>query len=158
MSLTSHWLGSIPVSAPAADETTGELLTAAARALRRRVAAAFESYDVTPGQSRALHVAVEHGASRPSEIAEALRIAPRSATEVIDALEARGLVTREADLGDRRATRVVPTSEGERLAAVLAEMRQAESEQLLADLPAADRAELDRILRRLLAGHDACGF
>jgi DNA-binding MarR family transcriptional regulator len=147
MSLTQNWLRSIPVTG---EETTGDLLTAAARALRRRFAGALEAYDVTPGQSRALHVVVEHGPSRPSEIAEALRIAPRSATEVIDALETRGLVIREPDPGDRRATRVVPTAEGTRLAVVLAEARRAASERMLADLPAADRADLDRILRRLL--------
>jgi DNA-binding MarR family transcriptional regulator len=141
-------LRSIPVRS---EETTGDLLMAVGRALRRRVAAALESYDVTPGQSRALHVVVEHGASRPSEIADALRIAPRSATEVVDALEARGLVTREPDPTDRRATRVVPTEEGRRLSAVLAEARRVESMRLFAGLSEADRADLDRILRLLLA-------
>ena len=34
---------------------------------------------------------------RPSVLAERLRIAPRSATEVVDALEARGLVERGPD-------------------------------------------------------------
>lgn len=133
------------------DESTGELLVAVGRRLRRGFVTALESYDVTPGQSRALHVVVEHGASRPSEIADRLRIAPRSATEVIDALETRGLVTREPDPGDRRATRVLPTAEGRRLSALLAEARQAESERLLGGLEPSDRAELDRILRLLLA-------
>ncbi|MDH2416624.1 MarR family transcriptional regulator [Nocardioides sp. CER19] len=133
------------------DDTTADLLMAAARTLRRRFAVALESYDVTPAQSRALHVVADHGASRPSEIAEALRIAPRSATEVIDALETRGLVSREPDPTDRRATRVAATEEGRRLSAVLAAARRQESERLLEDLPAGDRAELDRILRQLLA-------
>lgn len=133
------------------EETTGDLLMSVARALRRSFVSALESYDVTPGQSRALHVVAEHGASRPSEIAVALRIAPRSATEVVDALESRGLVTREPDPTDRRATRVVPTEEGRRLAAILADARQAESERLFASLSEADRADLDRLLRLLLA-------
>lgn len=135
------------------DETTEELLMAAARSLRRRFAAALEEYDVTPAQSRALHVVAEHGVARPSAIAERLRIAPRSATEVIDALEARGLVRREPDPGDRRATRVVPTEEGTRLSAVLGHTRRHESEELLAGLSAHDRAELDRILRLLATDH-----
>ena len=45
---------------------------------------------------------------RPSALADALRIAPRSATEVADALEERGWVRREPDPTDRRATRLVP--------------------------------------------------
>jgi DNA-binding MarR family transcriptional regulator len=147
MRLTHDRLGSIPVRG---EETTGDLLMAAARALRRRFATALEAYDVTPGQSRALHVITEHGASRPSEIADALRIAPRSATEVIDALEGRGLVRREPDPDDRRARRIVATAEGERLSAILVAARRQESERQLGALPAADRAELDRILRVLL--------
>jgi DNA-binding MarR family transcriptional regulator len=138
------------VTGTEADETTGELLMAAARTLRRRFQHALESYDVTPGQSRALHVIVEHGATRPSEIADRLRIAPRSATEVIDALEARGLVARAPDPTDRRATRVTVTEEGRRLSRLIAQARWAESERHLARLSDADRADLDRILRRLL--------
>jgi len=148
MRVTRDPVGSIPVDG---EESTGELLVAVGRRLRRGFVTALESYDVTPGQSRALHVVAEHGASRPSEIADRLHIAPRSATEVIDALEARGLVTREPDPTDRRATRVLPTAEGRRLSSLLAEARDAESERLLSALPAADRAELDRILRLLLA-------
>lgn len=154
MRLTQIRLGSIPVGRRTdggGRDTTGDLLLAAARSLRRRWAAALEAYDVTPGQARALHVVTEHGRSRPSDIAEALRIVPRSATEVVDALEARGLVRREPDPDDRRATRVVPTDEGLRLAEVLLEARREASERQLSVLPAPDRAELDRLLRALLA-------
>jgi len=154
MRLTHQALGFIPVKGSAAEETTGDLLMAVARTLRRRFVTALESYDVTPGQSRALHVITEHGATRPSEIADRLRIAPRSATEVIDALEDRGLVTRGPDPTDRRATRVAATDEGLRLSHLLGEARRAESERHLARLTAEDRAELERILRRLLEDGD----
>ena len=43
---------------------------------------------------------------RPSVLAERLHIAARSATEVVDALEERGLVERGPDPDDRRATLV----------------------------------------------------
>lgn len=130
--------------------TTGDLLMAVARTLRRRFATATEAYDVTPGQSRALHVVTEHGATRPSEIADRLRIAPRSATEVVDALETRGLVRREPDPTDRRATRVVPTDEGLRLSGLIAVARREASEAYVARLDRVDREELDRILRLLV--------
>ncbi|MDD0859754.1 MarR family transcriptional regulator [Arthrobacter alpinus] len=42
------------------------------------------------------------GDVRLKDLAERLRIAPRSATEVVDQLEAKGLVRREADPSDRR--------------------------------------------------------
>ena len=132
-------------------ETTGDLLTAVARMQRRRFAAALGNYDITPSQARALHALLVHGVVRLSELADRLRIARRSVTEVVDALEDRGLARREPDPADRRGIRVAMTAEGERLAAVLEEARRAESERLVSRLPERDRAELDRILRLLVA-------
>jgi len=133
-------------------DTTGDLLMAAARALRRRYGTALARWDITPGQARALRiVAAAEEAPRLSEIADRLRIVPRSATEVIDALEQRDLVVRRPDPADRRATCVVATAEGERLATVIEEARAAEGRDYLSVLPAADRAELRRILEKLVA-------
>jgi len=132
-------------------ETTAELLMAVARRLRRRFAAALEGYDVTPSQARALRTVVEEPGVRLSALAERLGIAPRSATEVVDALEARGLVAREPDPADRRALRVTATAEGLRLQRLVHEARHRELDGFADDLTARDRAELDRILRLLLA-------
>lgn len=133
-------------------DTTGDLLMGVARALRRRYAAALAQWDVTPGQARALRRVVEADEPpRLSEIAERLRIVPRSATEVVDALEQRGLVRRQADPADRRATCVVATPEGKRLASVLEDARAKQATAYLSTLPAADRAELRRILEKLVA-------
>lgn len=128
-------------------EATGDLLMTAARSLRRAFGEAMAAYDVTPSQARALRVVAEHGTIRLSVLAERLRIAPRSATEVIDALEARGLVARKPDPADRRATSVVPTEAGTQLREGLESARRTATEQRLAVLDEADRAELDRILR-----------
>ena len=128
-------------------ETTSDLLLMAARSMRRAFGEAMAAYDVTPSQARALRIVGEHGPVRLSVLAEHLRIAPRSATEVVDALESRGLVVREPDPDDRRATRVAPTAEGSRLRTVLDGARREATEQRLAVLGEDDRAELDRILR-----------
>ncbi|KQW53853.1 MarR family transcriptional regulator [Nocardioides sp. Root1257] len=119
----------------------------AARSLRRSFGESMAAYDVTPSQARALRVVAEHGSVRLSVLAEALRIAPRSATEVVDALEERSLVARESDPADRRATCVVPTEAGARLGEVLDEARRSATEQRLSVLSQEDRAELARILR-----------
>lgn len=131
-------------------ETTGELLMTAARSLRRAFGESMAAYDVTPSQARALRVVAELGSVRLSVLADRLRIAPRSATEVVDALESRGLVAREADPADRRATCVVPTEAGARLRDGLTRARRTATEARLAGLSDADRAELDRILRLLV--------
>ena len=86
---------------------------------------------------------------RPGALAEKLGIAPRSATEVVDALESRGLVERTADASDRRATLVVPTDAGRALMFAIRAQRMAESDELFARLDPADRAELTRILLTL---------
>lgn len=131
---------------------TGDLLMTAARALRRRFGATLARWDVSPGQARALRLVVAVDApQRLSELAERLRIVPRSATEVVDALESRGLVARRPDPADRRATCVVATAEGERLAVLIEDARSREADAFLAVLPAADRAELRRILEKLVA-------
>ena len=128
-------------------ESTSDLLMMAARSLRRSFGESMAAYDVTPSQARALRVVAEHGSVRLSALAEALRIAPRSATEVVDALEQRSLVAREPDPADRRATSVVPTEAGLRLGHVLDEARRTATEQRLSVLSDEDRAELARILR-----------
>ncbi|GAW51487.1 MULTISPECIES: MarR family winged helix-turn-helix transcriptional regulator [unclassified Nocardioides] len=133
------------------DDSTSDLLMTAARSMRRSFGEAMAAWDITPSQARALRIVGELGAVRLSVLADRLRIAPRSVTEVVDALEARSLVARQPDPADRRATSVVPTAEGVRLGTALEEARRTATEQRLAVLSDADRAELDRILRLLVA-------
>jgi DNA-binding MarR family transcriptional regulator len=100
---------------------------------------------------RAIRVLTGHERGlRSSELAHHLHIAPRSATEVIDALEAKGLVQRSADPTDRRATLVSLTTRGVELTDEVRRARGAESEKLFDRLSRTDRDHLSRILRRLL--------
>jgi DNA-binding MarR family transcriptional regulator len=131
-------------------ETTGDLLFGTARRLRREFAAALLDADVTPAQARALRAVIETGAMRPSELAERLHIAARSATEVVDALEARGLVERGPDPDDRRATLVRPTGAAQSELVEVDRVRREQSERFLAVLGSEDRETLDRILRILV--------
>ena len=87
---------------------------------------------------------------RPSVLAERLHIAARSATEVVDALEARGLVERSPDPDDRRATLVRPTEAARTELAEVDRVRREQSERFLAVLSEPDRRSLDRILRILV--------
>ncbi|MER7335882.1 MULTISPECIES: MarR family winged helix-turn-helix transcriptional regulator [unclassified Micromonospora] len=132
-----------------AEDGLAEAFWAVTRRLRHRTREALAPWDVTPGQSRALGVLIRHGALRPGALAEHLRIAPRSATEVVDDLEARGLVRRRPDPADRRATLVAPTEEGTRAGQAIHAARRAAVEDLFGDLSPADRAQLARILRTL---------
>src|SRR3954471_1567332 len=136
-----------------ADDATGELaelLVRVARHQRWQWREVLAPWELTPSQARALRVLVGREGVRISQLAEALHIAPRSATEVADSLERRGLVERERDPDDRRAVVVRPTEAGRRLRTEVERARAAATRALFAQLPAEDRAELARILRRLV--------
>ncbi|MGK5740968.1 MarR family winged helix-turn-helix transcriptional regulator [Micromonospora sp. URMC 103] len=131
------------------DETLPEAFWRVARLLRHRTREALAPWDVTPSQARALGVLARHGVLRPGALAEHLRIAPRSATEVVDDLQRRGLVERRPDPHDRRATLVALTDDGVRAGAAIRAARQAETDRFFADLDPDDREQLTRILRTL---------
>ncbi|MGY1755165.1 MarR family winged helix-turn-helix transcriptional regulator [Blastococcus sp. SYSU D01042] len=136
-----------------ADDPTaelGELLMRVARTQRGRWRESLAPWDLSPHQARALRVVTEHDGVRLSDLAEALHIAPRSATEVADGLQERGLVERTPDSRDRRAVVLRPTAEGRRVRAEVGRARAAVDEELLARLPADDRATLARLLTALL--------
>jgi DNA-binding MarR family transcriptional regulator len=96
-------------------------------------------------------VLAHHDGARLSELAEYLHIAARSATEVVDGLEAKGLVQRRPDPRDRRATLVAPTRRGAELNSAVQTARGSQAERLFDQLSATDRAHLGRILRKLTA-------
>jgi DNA-binding MarR family transcriptional regulator len=127
--------------------TTGDLVMALARRVRRAHAEALAEWDVTPSQSRALRVLSWAGdGMRPSALAEELRIAPRSATDVVDALEQRGWVRRAADPTDRRATTLTLTAAGVALVARIEGVRRHASERVLDVLTPEQRRTLHDIL------------
>ena len=128
------------------DETLAEGFRAVARQLREVSQETLAPWDISPSHLRALRVLRRDGVMRLSELSDRLHIAPRSTTEVIDALESRGLIHRQPDPGDRRATLVEVTGRG---ASVLDAIRGTEAERVFSRLSQADRAHLARILPKL---------
>ena len=106
-------------------------------------------WDITPGQARALAVLSQVESVRLSDLADRLRIAPRSTTEVVDGLQERGLVERRPDPTDRRATLIAVTEEGAKVAEAIRLARQAEAEAFFGRLSKADRVQLTVILNQL---------
>ncbi|MGS2618616.1 MarR family winged helix-turn-helix transcriptional regulator [Micromonospora sp. LZ34] len=131
------------------DDGLAEAFWSVARRLRHRTREALAPWDVTPSQARALGVLGRQGPLRLSALAEQLRIAPRSATEVVDDLEGRGLVERRPDPADRRATLVALTDDGTRTGAAIQAARRAEAARFFGDLTPTDRDSLARILGTL---------
>jgi DNA-binding MarR family transcriptional regulator len=131
------------------DETLADAFWSVVRSLRHASAESLARWEITPAQSRALRVLRRHGTMRLSELADHLRIAPRSATEVADDLEAKGIVRRLPDPHDRRATLVELTAEGIAATGAIDDARDADEERIFGRLTEQERAELTRILAKL---------
>jgi DNA-binding MarR family transcriptional regulator len=125
---------------------TGDLLMAVARRVRRAHLDALADWQVTPSQARALRVLARADGMRPSVLADELQIAPRSATEVADALEERGWLGRRPDPTDRRATVLTLTASGRDLVDAIEDVRRRASEDVLDVLTPAQRRTLHDIL------------
>ena len=122
---------------------------AVARQLRVGSAETLAPWGISPAHLRALRTLARHGTMRLSELSDHLQIAPRTATEVVDALQARDLVRRRTDPGDRRATLVEVTGHGASVLADIRATRGPEAGRIFGRLSPAERAELARILGRL---------
>ena len=124
-----------------------DLLQRLTRRLRRAQMSQLAPLGLTPAQERALRlITFSEEPLRMTELAERLRVVPRSVTTVIDALEQAGLVRRAVDPANRRAIRLHLTDKG---TAVREEMRQARrqaSEDLFAPLSADERDQLIGLL------------
>jgi DNA-binding MarR family transcriptional regulator len=134
---------------PDGDEVLLEAFRSVARQLRETSQETLVPWDITPSHLRALRVLMRHGVMRLSELSDHLHIAARSATEVVDALETRGLVERRPDPDDRRATLVELTGHGTSVLDAIRAARGTEAGRTFGRLSAADRADLARILRKL---------
>lgn len=129
---------------------TSEAFWAVAHRLRHRTKVTLEPWQLTPSLARAMRVIAGHGSLRLSALADHLRIAPRSATEVVDDLSRLGLAERRPDPDDRRATLVELTAAGVETGKAIQAAREAEGERFFAALNPEDRDDLTRILRKLL--------
>jgi DNA-binding MarR family transcriptional regulator len=139
-------------------EDLSELFLRAGKRIRRNQADRLAPLGLTPAQARALRVlGGADGPLRMSDLADRLGIVPRSATTVVDALAASGLVERAPDPANRRSTLVEPTADGREALARMADARRAATAEIFAVLTPEQRESLRELLAALDAGRSACG-
>ncbi|MFF4419010.1 MarR family winged helix-turn-helix transcriptional regulator [Streptosporangium sp. NPDC001559] len=124
-----------------------ELLRGVGRRLRRGYGARFGPLGLTPGQVRALWVIAEaEPPLRMVQLADTLKIVPRSVTPVVDALEEMGLVRREVDPANRRSTLLTLTPEGRTRHEQVREARRQAAEELFSVLTPEQQEQLRELL------------
>jgi DNA-binding MarR family transcriptional regulator len=141
----------VPEPPPGPEETLADAFRSVSRQLRIRTQQALAPWGVTPSQARALGVLARHGRMRLGALAEHLRVAPRSATDVADDLGVAGLAVRTEDPADRRAVLIECTERGRATAEGIRAARAAEADDFFARLDDTDRAALTQILHKLRA-------
>lgn len=75
---------------------------------------AAQSVDLGSPERARLLWSLKSGACRAGHLAQQSKISPSTITEIVEDLQADGLVRRESDPDDRRAVRVVLTADGRR--------------------------------------------
>lgn len=134
---------------PGPDADLSELLLHAAHRMRHGWARSLAEWDLSPHQAMALRTAHAEDGGRVSDLAARLRIAARSATEVVDTLEERGLVERRPCPTDRRAVLVQVTDAGRDLATQVEQARKQAQLAMFDRLSESEREALAHLLRRL---------
>jgi len=118
--------------------------------MRRGWAESLAQWGLSPHQAIALRTAEAGDGDRVSDLAARLRIAPRSATEVVDTLEERGLVERCPAPQDRRAVLVRVTDAGRELADQVEQARHETQQAMFDRLDEGEQQELKQLLRTLI--------
>ena len=101
----------------------------------------------TPSRAPVLWHLGTHGRSTQRSVADALGLAPRTVTGLVDGLEESGHVTRQPHPSDRRATLLTLTTRGRRLVSRWQRQQGELAEQLFGSMP-------PRLLAALVAGLD----
>src|SRR4051794_31384248 len=113
---------------------------------KHRMFAMAQEFDLAPQQMIALRM-LGAGPRKMSDLAQALFCDNSNVTGIVDRLEERGLLRREAAEGDRRVKLLVLTKEGERVRVEITK-RMAEPPPPIAALSDKDQRALRDILQR----------
>jgi len=129
--------------------------------LHRLVDQAMSSAGLSLARAKVLMRLSERGPMNQATLAGLLGFAPRSVTDIVDALERDGVVARTEDRTDRRARIVALTPAGHDALAVAQLTRRKAMDEIFGSLSASERATLTALLttirKNLPSGDLSCG-
>lgn len=131
------------------DEFVGVLISDVARLMRTVFDRRVRRIGLTRAQWLVLTRLYRRPGASQSELAEMMEVEKASAGRMIDRLEAKGWVTRQAQAGDRRVNRIYLTREAERVHKRMWRIAEATVEDALSGLSRREAAQLMKMLARV---------
>ena len=125
-------------------------LQRATHATLQLLSAELVDLDLTPSEINALGNLADATPRTVSELGTAAGSRPTTLTGVLDRLERRGLITRGARAGDRRAVLIELTPDGQRTAAVIQSTLESIEQRALAGVDPASVAGFRSVLAALI--------
>lgn len=104
------------------------------------------------GQVRLIRLLGEMDGAGQKELGERLGVRPASVSELLDRLEAAGLVVRSHNDKDKRVARVCLTAKGRETAVEAAELRRHVLQVVFGELSERECGQLARLLEKVVAG------
>jgi DNA-binding MarR family transcriptional regulator len=120
----------------------------------RRFAKSLEPLQFAPSDAGILRLLARTPGISQQDLAQQLDMHASRLVGVIDALEKRGLVAREANSADRRVYSLHLTSAGQEALAAVGAVARAHNEAICAGLSAAEREQLGTTLEKIAAALD----
>src|SRR5436305_9236690 len=125
------------------------VLMKAHRTLQRLATRSIEASAIGLSDFAVLEALLHKGPQPVNEIGRRIELTSGAITTAVDRLESRGLVTREAHPGDRRARIVRLTAAGEQQAAKIFAGHKAAMDLAASGLSKTERATLIQLLKKL---------
>lgn len=138
---------------PTYERGTGFLLARLGSLVTRSWNAFLSDYELTQSQYGVLATLKEQGPLGQRRLAGLIAVDARNIVAVLDSLEARGLVERQAHEADRRRRTVALTDKGRALIETVGARAAAHQDGVLHALTGRERKRLNELLRRLYDSH-----
>jgi DNA-binding MarR family transcriptional regulator len=142
-----------PAIRPRPDDADLDRVVAVFDAMMHRLMAGhapeLNAIDLTMSQTKAMYLVLAAGQLRMSELAARLGVTSSTATGVVDALVAQGLLARREDPADRRQVVVTATADAEATLERFRELNSRRMRQMLSHVAADDLDVIERALHIL---------
>lgn len=132
------------------EECINYLLTGAQHIVFQEMKKELKDFDITPIQYGVLKCIWEKQLSNPKEIANQLGIENSTISGILERMEAKGLISREIDLNDRRYIKVFLTDRAKELEEPVNQAVEKVNETALKDFSEEEVREFKGYLRKMM--------